>query len=91
VGIIQPPPLFFALDIRFIDRRRTNGAPGHSEMSVAEGKVSKPPLLVFVTNVNSSLPLRRPTAQPQTQEVQSGIRRRTLTRAAARRPAEERA
>jgi len=41
---------------------------------------------ILVTNVNTSLALRRPTVLPQSQEIQSSIRRRTLTRAAARRP-----
>ena len=70
-----PPPFFLPPDIRFKDRRRTNGAPEHSETSVAQGKVSKLPLLVLVTQVNSSLPIRRPVAQPPTPDVQSGIRR----------------
>jgi len=91
VGINLPPTPLFLLppDIRFKDRRRTNGAPEHSETSVAQGKVSKLPLLVLVTQVNSSLPIRRPAAQPPTPDVQSGIRRRNQTRAAARRPVDE--
>jgi len=60
-------------------------------MSLAEGKVSKLHLPVFVTDANSSLPLRLPAAQPPPPEVRGGIRRRTLTRSAARRRAEERA
>ena len=89
MGINQPPP-FFALDIRFKDRQRTNGASRNSETSVVEGQVCKTPLLlVLVTNDNTSLALRCPAVLPQAQEIQRGIRRRTLTHAAARRPAEE--
>jgi len=84
-----PPPLFLPPDIRFKDRRRTNGAPEHSETSIAQGKVSKLPLLVLVSQVNSSLPIRRPVAQHPSPDVQSGIRRRNQTRAAARRPVDE--
>jgi len=58
-------------------------------MSLAEGKVSKLHLPVLVTDANSSLPLRLPAMQPPPPEVQGGIRRRTLTHSAARRPAEE--
>jgi len=47
------------------------------------------PTSILVTNVYTSLALRRPAGLPQSQEIQSGIRRRTLTRGAARRPAEE--
>jgi len=90
VGINLPPPLFLLPpDIRFKDRRQTNGASEHSETSVAEGKVSKLPLLVLVTQGNSSLPIRRPAAQPPTPDDQSGIRRRNQPRAAAPRPVEE--
>jgi len=60
-------------------------------MSPAEGKVAKLHLPVFVTDANSSLPLRLPAAQPPLPEVRGGIRRRTLTRSAARHLAEERA
>ena len=89
INLPPPPPFFWPSDIRFKDRRRTNGAPEHSETSVAHGKVSKLPLLVLVTQVNSSLPIRRPDAEPPTPDVQSGIRRRNETRAAARRTVDE--
>jgi len=90
VGInLPPPPFFLPPDIRLKDRRRTNGAPEHSETAVAEGKISTLPLLVLVTQVNSFLPIRRPVAQPPIPDIQSGIRRRKQTRAAARRPVEE--
>jgi len=46
------------------------------------------PTSILVTNVNTTLALRRPALLPQSQEIQGGIRR-TLTPAAARRPAEE--
>jgi len=52
---------------------------------------STSPTSILVTNVNTSLALTRPAVLPQSQKVQSGIRRRTLTHVAARRPAEERA
>ena len=83
--------ILITLHIRFQNRRRTNGPSRHSETSLAEGKVSKLHLPVFVTDANSSLPLRLPAAQPPPPEVRGGIWRRTLTRSAARRPAEERA
>ena len=47
------------------------------------------PTSILVTNVNTSLALRHPAMLPQSQEIQSGIRRRTLTRAASRRPEEQ--
>jgi len=89
INLHRPPPFFLPPDIRFKDRRRTNGAPEHSETSVAQGTVSKLPLLVLVTQVNSSLPIRRPAAQPPIPDVQSGFRRRNQTREAARRPVDE--
>jgi len=79
------------LHIRFQNRQRTNGPSRHSETSLAEGKVSKLHLPVFVTDANSSQPLRLPTTQPPPPKVRGSILRRTLTRWAARRPAEERA
>ena len=85
--------ILITLHIRFQNRRRTNGPARYtsSETSLAEGKVSKLHLPVFVTDANSTLPLRLPAAQPPLPEVRGGIRRGTLTRSAARRPAEERA
>jgi len=47
------------------------------------------PTNILVTNVNTPLALRRPAVLPQSQDIQSGIRRRTLTHAAARRLTEE--
>jgi len=47
------------------------------------------PTSILVTNVNTSLALRHPALLPQSQTIQSGIQRWTLTRAAARRPADE--
>ena len=59
-------------------------------MSVAEGKVCKTPLLlVLVTNVNTSLALRRPAVLPQSHQIHSGIPRRILTHAAVHCPAEK--
>jgi len=81
--------ILITLHIRFQNCRRTNGLFRHSETSLAEGKVSKLHLSVFVTDANSSLPLRLPAAQAPTLEVRGSIRKRTLTHSAARRPAEE--
>ena len=90
MGINLPvPPFSLPPEIRFKDGRRTNAAPEYSETSVGEEIVSKQSLLVLVTQVNSFLPIRRPPAQPPTLDVQSGIRRRNQTLAAARRPVEE--
>ena len=83
--------ILITLHNRFQNRRRINGPFRHSETSLAEGKLGKLRLPVFVTDANSSLPLRLPTVQPPPPEVRGGIRRRTLTRLAARRPVEERA
>jgi len=47
------------------------------------------PTSILVTYVNTSLALRHSAVLPQSQEIQSDIRRRTLTRAAAGRPADE--
>jgi len=82
--------ILITLHIRFQNRRRTNGPSRHSETSRAEGKVSTLHLTVFVTDANSSLPLRLPAAQPPPPVVRGGIRGRTLTLSAARRRAEER-
>ena len=88
---INQPLLLFALDIRFQDRRHTNRAPGNSEMSGAEGKVCKTPLLlVLAKNNNIPRARRRSSGLPQLQEIQSGIHGRTLTRTATCRPAEDR-
>jgi len=86
---LHAPLCFLPRDIRFKSRRRTNGAPERSETSGAEGTVSQLPLLVLVTQVNSSRPIRRPAAHPPTPDVQSCIRRTNQTCAAARRPVEE--
>ena len=47
------------------------------------------PTSILVTNVNTSLALRSPAVLPQSQEIQRCIPRRTVTLAAAHRPAEE--
>jgi len=83
--------ILFTLHIRFQNRRRMNGPSRHSETSLAEEKVSQLRLPVCVTNANSSLPLRLPSAQPPLPEVRGGIQRRTLTHSPIRRPAEQRA
>jgi len=53
-------------------------------MSITQGKVSKLTLLPFENNINNSLHLRRHAQLPRTPKIQSGIRRRTLTRSGAR-------
>jgi len=61
--------ILITLHIRFQNRRRTNGPSRHSETSLPEGKVSKLHLPVFVTDANSSVPLRLPAGQPPPPEV----------------------
>jgi len=86
----QSTPNSFCPDIRFKDDRRTNGGPGNSKKSVADGKLCNTPILLqLVTNGNTSLALRPPAMLSQSQEIQTGIRRRTLTHWTMRRPAEE--
>jgi len=56
--------MLITLHIRFQNCRRTNSPSRDSETSLAEGKVSKLHLPVFLTDANSSLPLSLPTTQP---------------------------
>ena len=88
----DPPYIVYSLPIRFFpNRRRINGPSKYEETSVVQGKASNLPLPVFVTNANSSLPSRRPATQSLPPDVRTSIRRRTLTRSATCRPAEDQA